>query len=533
MVASISSGIRETGPFAEGGMALLSTGETADGRSVVIKRMRPGLDTDPTFRALFESEGRVAECLCHPHIARLIERGEDVCGPFLVFERIDGTDLSIVLEAHLDEKRPLQLVEVFAVFVPLLKALHAAHTASGDDEEALCIIHRDVSPGNVLLGEQGEVKLTDFGVADSSLKSHHTVVGEMKGKFAYMAPEQTRGDVLDPSADVFAAGVMLYECLTGRRLFDAATDADVVTAVREQKISDPAECNPDVTEELASLCLQMLERKECARPSSALAAAEGLAEIAAEMGLEAGWKRAVSQLARAHPRPQYAPLAESPRRQTQRVFSEGFANSSAQTRFGLKTFSIFVLAFIGVFALLYLATLKEPAVNLEGSRGVVDRSQKVGGDEDQRDGQSLALLQERALVDEEPLKKVDESKDALLEKKKTTLPAKTSGRKKIRPTAALLIQKARAAKQTKEAAKMERPTTTPTGVGRLFLASEPWAKVRIDGKSLKKNTPLIGWPLAAGEHVIELENPVYKLRRSVSVAVKDGQDLRKFVDLTR
>ena len=153
---------RELGPLAEGGMAELFEAEREDGTAVVIKRIRPAFVFDDTYRALFFDEGQVQGCICHPNVVALLDRGEDDRGPFLVFERIFGTDLAIVLENAFASRRPLDLAQVLAIAIPLFDALACVHRACADDGECLDVIHRDISPGNVLLSESGDVKLADL-----------------------------------------------------------------------------------------------------------------------------------------------------------------------------------------------------------------------------------------------------------------------------------------------------------------------------------------------------------------------------------
>ena len=223
---------REVGQLAEGGMAIvLRAVRERDGADVVIKRVRPPLCFDAGYLGLFRDEGALHAQLKHEHIVQLLDRGDDEQGPYLVFEHVSGTDLGALLQRAIEEGRPLDLELVLAVAVPIADALAFVHDASCDGH-SLGAIHRDVSPANVLLGEDGDVKLADFGVAASRLKTEVTVAGELKGKFAYMAPEQTRGGPVTTSADLFALGVVLWECLANRRLFEAPTDVDIVQQVR-------------------------------------------------------------------------------------------------------------------------------------------------------------------------------------------------------------------------------------------------------------------------------------------------------------
>ena len=310
---------REVGVLAEGGMAVIAQGVADDGQSVVVKRVRPPFCFDAGYLRLFDDEGAVHAALDHPCIVRLLDRGQDDGGPFLVFEHVDGTDLGVILEAAHAERRGLDVEHVLAVAIPLFEALAAAHQACGADGSSLCVVHRDVSPGNVLIGTDGCVKLADFGVAASTLKTEVTVAGELKGKYAYMAPEQTHGAKVGPAADLFAAGIVLWECLAGQRLFDGPTDADVVQAVRTQEARRLDQVRADLPPALVELVDALLKKDPAARPASARAVVGALQALAVDRGLDEGLARHAARLARTAPRREATPRELDARRRTHRV----------------------------------------------------------------------------------------------------------------------------------------------------------------------------------------------------------------------
>ncbi|MBM4283382.1 MAG: serine/threonine protein kinase, partial [Deltaproteobacteria bacterium] len=313
---------RDLGLLAEGGMAVVARAvREPDGLPVVIKRVRPPLCFDSAYLRLFADEAAVHGALDDDHVVRLIDRGEDSQGPYLVFEHVDGTDLCALLDAALAAERPLDVELVLAVAVPLVSALAFVHEACRDGA-CLDVVHRDVSPANVLLGEDGAVKLADFGVASSRLKTEQTVAGELKGKFAYMAPEQTRGEQATPQTDLFAVGVVLWECLQNRRLWDRPTDADVVRAVREEPA--PALDDERVGGDLAALVAGLLHKDPLQRPPSARVVRDQLRAACLERGLDEGLARVVARAVRLAPRRSLSPLPEG-RRRTQRVIGEGAA----------------------------------------------------------------------------------------------------------------------------------------------------------------------------------------------------------------
>lgn len=522
---------REVGLLAEGGMALVAQAEREDGLTVVLKRVRPPFCFDAAYLRLFGDEGRVHAALDHPHVVRLLDRGEDEAGPYLVFEHVDGSDLALVLEARAGaehaRERALDVACVLAVALPLFKALSAVHEARDVDGTPLRVVHRDVSPGNILLGADGDVKLADFGVAASALKSEHTVAGELKGKFAYMAPEQTRGEPVDARTDLFAAGIVLWECLAGRRLFDGPTDADVVAAVRTTDAPRLEVERPEVPLALASLVARLLAKSPQERPGSAREVADALEGIALECGLDEGLRRHAARLARAAPR--QAPRAREldRRRHTQRVVGAAPAGAVAvrapkpqwRARAVALTAGLGAAIFVGALAV----TREEPA----RARG--------------EDVVALPLAPTDGSLDAAPPMSTDPSLDPSLDTpaaRRQAIATPSSSPLGSRPgvTAAPGLRGARAARVEGSAgagpsslAPQARASVAP---GKLSVTSEPWASVTVDGTLVARETPLRGWALPPGKHVVVLENPVYG-RRTLEVDVGPGEDVRRFIDLTR
>lgn len=568
-----SASYREIGPLASGGMAELFEAERDDGTAVVIKRIRPAFVFDDTYRALFYDEGQVQHCLCHPNVVTLLDRGEDDRGPYLVFERVFGTDLGIVLEAAFENEQPLEIAQVLAVFIPLFDALACVHEACADDGECLNVIHRDISPGNILLSEGGEVKLADFGVAKSTLKTQHTVVGEMKGKFAYMAPEQTRGEEVGPKADLFAAGVVLYECLTAKRLFDGPCDVDVVQAVRAQDACPPSAENPDVPPELCALVQRLLEKEPELRPQTAEAVADELRDIALNLCLDSGHRRQVSRLARAHPREAQVADAEGDhRRKTQRVMGAVPA-APVVVRQERPRRPLLVAAAAGAALLVVTgfalfgdggddaadvdvtapsakrfapldtapapaATVAPPTVTSTKKAPDAPRVSAPSNGVDTGEAPSTT----KAPLPKKAKRAATPASSAPSAAKKGVSPAETVAKKEPKPapvkplkTSARrtkVVQPVAAKGAAKKVAMVEPAPVKPEGFGRLFLAAEPWARVYVDG-ALLSTTPVNGARLTAGKHTVDIENPVYKIKKRLVIDVPKDGEVRRFVDLTR
>ncbi len=513
-------------------MAALSAATSADGTAVVIKRMRPELCFDSAYQQLFEDEGNLAERLDHPNIVRLIDRGEDDCGPFLVFERVDGTDLGVALDAHMHEHKPMELPAVLGVFIPLMRALHAAHEARGDDGQPLGLVHRDVSPGNVLLSDDGDVKLADFGVAKSALKTDATVAGEMKGKFAYMAPEQTHGGAIDRRADIFAAGIVLYECLTGQRLFDGPTDADVVHAVRTHEPDDPSASNPDLDDELMGLLGAMLAKAPADRPATAAEVADALYEVAVGRCLETGLRRHVARLAQDHPRKAPTPLSpmatDTPRRRTQRVVN---AELSARRR---RPSGPRLVPWIA--AALVLGGVSATASMVWGDRDLApERTPLVverlpDAEDDASPARELPSMKVGGEASpSEPPPPDPPTTEVAAARQRTVTTTTVAPPRKRAPSPAPTGQR----RTSKPVDKPVRVASATDGFGKLFLNAKPWAKVAIDGAPLEGHTPIMGLRLPAGPHLVTLTNPVYQFKKTVKIDVPKHGEVRRIVDLTK
>jgi serine/threonine-protein kinase len=266
--------------LAEGGMAeiFLAAAQGPEGfeKEVVIKRIRPGFANDPSFIQMFVEEAKVVSRLNHANIVQIIDFARHEETYYLAMEYVRGRSLA---EAHKRARElsvPLPPVLVAHLGQEVARGLAYAHRLS-DGGRTLELVHRDVTPHNILLSYDGAVKLTDFGIAKASNRA--TTTGMLKGKFAYMSPEQARGDRVDPRTDVFALGITLWELLTAGRLFDAETDIGVLRAVQEREVLAPSILNPEVEEELDKVVLRALERDLSRRYQSAQELERALAHV--------------------------------------------------------------------------------------------------------------------------------------------------------------------------------------------------------------------------------------------------------------
>jgi hypothetical protein len=236
------------------------TGPAGFSRTLVVKRILPHLAEDPQFVEMFVREARLSARLHHGSIVQVFELG-DVDGEyFLAMEYVRGRDLHATVRAQLASGPPPPGMATFVV-LEVCRALAHAHALTGDDGAPLRLIHRDVSPSNVMLSFDGAVKLLDFGIAKAlSEADAKTQSGTLKGKFSYLSPEQVEGREVDHRADLFAVGVVLHEALTGRRLFKGSSDLQTLALVRAAQVDPPSRSNPNVPPELDRICLRALAR---------------------------------------------------------------------------------------------------------------------------------------------------------------------------------------------------------------------------------------------------------------------------------
>ncbi len=245
-----------------GGMGEVYLGRLAGAhdfeRPVAIKVIRSELVSNERAALMFVDEARIAAGLHHRNIVQIIDFDRFADGAFIVSELIDGCDLRRFLAAI---DGPPKYSIAITIIAELGTGLHAAHEAAGADGAPLNLVHRDVSPSNVLLGKHGEIKLADFGVAKARSRSYHTISGTIKGKAAYMAPEQILGEPLDRRTDVFALGVLLFEVATRTRLFSGLGDAQAMKAILGGQLPEPAERRSGFPPALASIIRKATTRQ--------------------------------------------------------------------------------------------------------------------------------------------------------------------------------------------------------------------------------------------------------------------------------
>jgi serine/threonine-protein kinase len=269
--------------IASGGMAAVHLGRmrTAAGvmRTVAIKRMHPHFLAEPDFTSMFLDEARLAMRIQHPNVVATFDVISADNELLLVMDFVLGESLDGLLRGARKTCRLPPVRVACSVIAGVLAGLHAAHEARDEDGEPLGIVHRDVSPQNVLVGVDGVPRVLDFGVAKAAGRLHTTDQGQVKGKLAYMAPEQLSSGKLDRRADVFAAAAVLWEALAGQRLFGADNPGATVANVLDKEVVAPSALNPDVPGAVNAIVLRGLSRHPDQRFASAREMAVALEEV--------------------------------------------------------------------------------------------------------------------------------------------------------------------------------------------------------------------------------------------------------------
>jgi len=246
-------------------------------RRVAIKRILPGLLKDEKFVRMFLDEARLSLNLNHANIVSVFDIGKSDNTYFIVMEYVEGTNLKSLLEHYSNHGRRLPVALTVWILIEVLKGLDYAHNLRDEQSgEPVSIVHRDISPPNILISWNGEVKLTDFGLAKATTQVESTDPGVVKGKFSYLSPEAAQGREVDLRTDIFAAGILGFEMLTGRRLFLGKTDFETVEKVRAAEVPPIAEINEDVPEDLEKILRKALARDPDERYMTSSAFADDL-----------------------------------------------------------------------------------------------------------------------------------------------------------------------------------------------------------------------------------------------------------------
>jgi serine/threonine-protein kinase len=271
-------------PIGSGGMATVHLARLAGAagftRTVAIKRMHPHLARDPQFVGMFTDEAKLAARIQHPNVVQTLDVVSFQDELFVVLEYVHGVSLSQLIRQARANDGGIPVGVALRVGVDVLHGLHAAHEARSERGEPLELVHRDVSPQNVIVGTDGTARVLDFGVAKALGRMQASTEGQIKGKVAYVSPEQLRGERVSRTSDIYSAGVMLWEVLAGRQLFQGATEATVLMAILEGKIPSLRSYCPDVPPLLEAALGRALSSNPSIRFATAAEMADALERAA-------------------------------------------------------------------------------------------------------------------------------------------------------------------------------------------------------------------------------------------------------------
>ena len=271
-----------------GGMCEVFRARRADRSDpIAIKRLHRELEQQPDAVDLFLTEADLAVLLHHPNIINTFESGEVDGRYFIAMELIEGLDVAHAQRRAIERTLPIEVPLAVHIVAEVGRALDYLHHATSPSGRPFGLVHRDVSPDNVFLTQQGQVKLADFGIAKlGQLETVTTVVGGVKGKLTYMAPEQVRGEDLDQRTDLFAAALILYELVTGHRPYarrDGELDVDLALRVRDADIPAPRKLEPELPADLDAILRQALQRKPKKRPADCARLVTALENLALKL----------------------------------------------------------------------------------------------------------------------------------------------------------------------------------------------------------------------------------------------------------
>ena len=265
-----------------GGMAEVFIGEALSvqgfKKRVAIKRVLPHLAQNENFIGMFLDEARLGARLNHANIVSVFDIGAADGTFFIVMEFVDGCNLKKVIEVCRQQGRTIPLKEAIYICMEACRGLSYAHELIDDEGRDLDIVHRDVSPPNILISKRGEVKMTDFGLAKATTQLEKTDPGVVKGKFSYLAPEAAEGEHVDARADLFAVGIVLWEMVAGRRLFLGETDYQTVKLVQQANVPRLSQLNPDVGADFETVLDRALAKDPRKRFQSAREMGDALAD---------------------------------------------------------------------------------------------------------------------------------------------------------------------------------------------------------------------------------------------------------------
>lgn len=561
--------------LAQGGMAEIylarQDGPHGFSKTVVIKRVLPHLAKEPEFARMFLDEARLAAQLNHPNIVAVTDFGEADGTFFIAMEHLVGADLGLLLRAL--QKRGTRMPAPIVAYIgsAAADALEYAHTLGSPEGTPLKVVHRDISPSNLFLTVQGAVKVLDFGIARAEGKLTQTRTGTLKGKVAYMSPEQARGKPLDARSDVFALGSVLHELLTGEKLFLRDNDYASLAAVQEDPILSPREVREDVPPALSDAIMRALDRDLSMRWPSARqlrvaldsylaacttspAASQLQAFIRETLGDEQiehilGAARASSapvdqtlissstevaapthdperdvgtQVLPADEDSASDPATSLPfsRRQAKTARPPAAVRPHAPARDSSRATVLAVVA-VAAIAIVAFLFLREPAnAPAKPTTAIADVAPVKKGPE-LRVEFAAPLVPDSVVVAvaQQPPSIVDAGSSVENTEQIAKAPVEVS-----RP-----IKVAEKRQPVKRLEVKPAAAVAVTGTGTIDVNCVPWCRIYVDGADTGRNSPAFGLKVSAGKHTLRLVNPPSGMERMRSVEITAGASIKEIV----
>jgi serine/threonine-protein kinase len=496
-------------------------------KEIVIKKILPQWSSDHDFTSMLIDEAKISVQLNQPNITQVYELAREGDHYYIAMEYLHGVDLRRMMQKVISQKKKVPLEVSLLIATEMLEGLAYAHSRKDSAGNPLKIVHRDISPQNILVSYDGAVKITDFGIAKAASKSHETIAGTLKGKFAYMSPEQANQEPLDGRSDLFAAAIILYELLTRDRLFYKGSDLDTLDRVRKGQVTFSEEAEKSIPPRLKEILLKALSRNpedrypdaavfreellKFARRSkktlrrekiaeflSSLFASEKEEEKVKDEETKAGATKLISQLTTLMPEEDSLTRSLPPEKTEKEIFVLALPKTQKSSEpFWIrypKQIIIGSLISLAVVALVVLFQKPSEVVSIVPPKP----PEKIGASPPEVEPEGPSVAERQAMPGE----------------------------------VALLHPSAPAPEAPKGASKTPPPPKLKDETGTLNIQSIPWGYASVDGAA-RKETPIRSLSLKTGKHTIKLYYEAEGVTLSSTFEVQASQETVCVADLSK